>query len=72
MFADIPIDETDRSFWSESKGLEYINKLAFESDVQPIRVAIEGKYYAVSALAAVGMKLRCQDSFSNMVRPCRK
>lgn len=56
MFADTPIDETDRSFWSEDKGLEYINKLAFETDVQPIHVAIQGKYYATCALAAVSSR----------------
>lgn len=72
MFADIPIDETDRSFWSESNGLEYINKLAFESDIQPIQVAIQGKYYAVSALAAVGTQRSAKIIFSNVFRPCRR
>lgn len=57
MFGNTPIDETDRSFWSENQGLEYINKLAFETDIQPIQVAIQGKYYAVCALAAVRTRL---------------
>ncbi|KAM3551814.1 hypothetical protein ARSEF4850_007691 [Beauveria asiatica] len=64
MFADIPIDVTDRSFWSETKGIEYINKLAFETDIQPIQVAIQGKYYAVSALAAAMAQIEHQFSIT--------
>ncbi|KAM3482271.1 hypothetical protein MY8738_004110 [Beauveria namnaoensis] len=64
MFADIPIDVTDRSFWSETKGIEYINKLAFETDIPPIQVAIQGKYYAVSALAAAMAQIEHQFSIT--------
>ncbi|KAM3506660.1 hypothetical protein MY10362_002249 [Beauveria mimosiformis] len=64
MFADIPIDVTDRSFWSETKGIEYVNKLAFETDIQPIQVAIQGKYYAVSALAAAMAHIEHQFSIT--------
>ncbi|KAM3510919.1 hypothetical protein MY11210_005457 [Beauveria gryllotalpidicola] len=64
MFANIPIDVTDRSFWSETKGIEYINKLAFETDIQPIQVAIQGKYYAVSALAAAMAQIEHQFSIT--------
>lgn len=53
MFVDAQIMETDRSSWSEAKGLEYINNLAFEADIRPIQVALQGKYYAVCAFAAV-------------------
>lgn len=56
IFPDTPLDETDRSLWSEPKGLEYIDRLAFQSDIQPIRVALQGKYYAICALAAVGIQ----------------
>ncbi|KGQ07798.1 MutS protein 4 [Beauveria bassiana D1-5] len=64
MFAYIPIDVTDRSFWSETKGIEYINKLAFETDIPPIQVAIQGKYYAVSALAAAMAQIEHQFSIT--------
>ncbi|KAJ6781286.1 hypothetical protein PWT90_05045 [Aphanocladium album] len=64
MFADIPIDVTHRSLWSESNGLEYINKLAFETDIQPIQVAIQGKYYAVCAFAAAMAQIEHQFSIT--------
>lgn len=50
---DTPIDEVDRSLWSEAKGMASINKLAFEADIQPIQVALQGKYYAICSFAAV-------------------
>jgi DNA mismatch repair protein MSH4 len=46
------IESFDRSAWSEVAGLEYIADLAFEGDVEPIKVAVEGKFYATSSLAA--------------------
>ncbi|XWW93997.1 hypothetical protein V2A60_001936 [Cordyceps javanica] len=64
MFDGTPIDETDRAFWSENKGLEYINTLAFETDIQPIQVAIQGKFYAVSALAAAMAQIEHQFSIT--------
>lgn len=46
-------DAFDRSAWSETAGLDYVQTLAFPSDVEPVKVAIHGKYYAVSSFAAV-------------------
>lgn len=43
----------DRSAWSESDGLEYINNLAFKDDIEPLKVATQGKFYALSSFAAV-------------------
>lgn len=51
---DIPIDDSDRAAYSEAKGIANINKLAFETDIQPIQVALQGKYYAICSFAAVG------------------
>jgi DNA mismatch repair protein MSH4 len=45
----------DRSAWSETAGLEFIHDLAFESDIESIKVAIQGKFYATSSFAAVGI-----------------
>ncbi|EEU40048.1 uncharacterized protein NECHADRAFT_90667 [Fusarium vanettenii 77-13-4] len=42
----------DRSAWSESDGLEYINSLAFKDDIEPLKVATQGKFYALSSFAA--------------------
>ncbi|KAH7312576.1 muts domain V-domain-containing protein [Stachybotrys elegans] len=43
----------DRSAWSETAGLEYIQDHAFENDIESIKVAISGKFYATSSFAAV-------------------
>lgn len=43
----------DRSSWSETAGLEYIQKLALVNDIEPLKVALNGKFYAVSSLSAV-------------------
>ncbi|KAM6534151.1 MutS protein msh4 [Fusarium falciforme] len=42
----------DRSAWSESDGLECINNLAFKDDIEPLKVATQGKFYALSSFAA--------------------
>lgn len=47
------IDAMDRSAWSETAGMDYIRDLAFESDIEPIKVAIQGKYYATASFSAV-------------------
>jgi DNA mismatch repair protein MSH4 len=47
------IDSFDRSAWSETLGLEYLRNLAFENDVEPLKVATQGKYYAISSFSAV-------------------
>ena len=43
----------DRRYWSETVGLEYIQQLAFKEDVEAIRVAIGGNYFATCCFAAV-------------------
>ena len=53
LIPDAAIELFERSAWSEVDGLDYINKLAFESDSDPIKVAIQGKYYSVCSFAAV-------------------
>lgn len=57
MMTDSQVDEFDRSAWSESDGLDYISQLAFKSDIAPIRVAIQGKFYATTAFSAVRMRI---------------
>lgn len=49
------IDAFDRSAWSEIAGIDYIQNLAFENDVEPLKVAIHGKYYATSSFSAVSL-----------------
>jgi DNA mismatch repair protein MSH4 len=43
----------DRRYWSEAAGLEYIQQLAFGEDVEAIKVAIGGNYFATCCFAAV-------------------
>jgi DNA mismatch repair protein MSH4 len=56
--ADTHIDTLERSAWSETEGLEYIQNLAFKDDIEPLKVAMQGKFYAVSSFAAVSLWLR--------------
>ncbi|TWU72909.1 MutS protein msh4 [Metarhizium rileyi] len=52
LIPDADIQILDRSAWSETDGLGHIDNLAFKSDIDPMRVAIQGKYYCISCLAA--------------------
>ncbi len=45
----------DRSAWSETAGLDYIQTLAFESEVGSTTVSCQGKYYAISSFSAVSI-----------------
>lgn len=47
------LEPFDRSAWLEESGLEYIEKLAFEDDIEALKVATEGKYYAIASFGAV-------------------
>jgi DNA mismatch repair protein MSH4 len=45
----------DRKYWSEMAGLDFIQQLAFVEDVEAIKVAIDGNYFATCCLAAVSL-----------------
>lgn len=49
----IRITGLDRRYWAETAGLEYIQQLAFAEDVEAIKVAIGGNYFATCCIAAV-------------------
>ena len=53
----IRITPTDRRHWAEMTGMEYIQQLAFRQDLEALKVAIEGNYYAICCIAAVGSDL---------------
>ncbi|UKZ66454.1 uncharacterized protein TrAtP1_007628 [Trichoderma atroviride] len=42
----------ERSAWSESSGIEYMEGLALDGDIGPLKVATQGKYYAVCCFSA--------------------
>ncbi|KAG4277856.1 hypothetical protein FPRO04_07099 [Fusarium proliferatum] len=52
LIPEAQIDAMERSAWSETEGLEYIHNLAFKDDIEPLKVATKGKFYAISSLAA--------------------
>jgi len=43
----------DRRYYAEAKGWDYIRDLAFTEDVEAMKVALSGNFYAVCSLAAV-------------------
>lgn len=45
----------DRRYWAETVGLDYIQQLAFAEDVEAIKTAVSGNYYAVCCFAAVSI-----------------
>ena len=51
--SDLKIKIADRRYWAENPGVDYIQTLAFREDVEAIKVAIGGNYYATCCLAAV-------------------
>ena len=51
------INPIDRKYWAEMTGMEYIQQLAFKQDLQALKVAVEGNYYAICCFAAVGSNL---------------
>jgi DNA mismatch repair protein MSH4 len=52
---DILMMDIDRQYWSDSAGYEYVQQLAFPDDLEPLKVAIGGNYFAACCFAAVGV-----------------
>ncbi|KAK8929620.1 MutS 4 [Metarhizium anisopliae] len=67
LIPDADIEVLDRSAWSEADGLEYIENLAFKSDIDPMKVAVQGKYYCISSLAANLDKPKSKDSLFGLL-----
>ncbi|EFY96656.2 DNA mismatch repair protein [Metarhizium robertsii ARSEF 23] len=67
LIPDADIEVLDRSAWSEADGLEYIDNLAFKSDIDPMKVAVQGKYYCISSLAANLDKPKSKDSLFGLL-----
>lgn len=49
----ITMNQIDRRYWSERTGYEYINQLAFPSDLEALKLSLTGNYFAVCCFAAV-------------------
>jgi DNA mismatch repair protein MSH4 len=50
---DIHVIPLDRKYYAETAGLDYIQQLAFVEDVEAIKIAVGGNYFATCCLAAV-------------------
>jgi len=57
LVSDTQIDAMERSAWSETEGIEHIHNLAFKGDIEPLKVATQGKFYAISSFAAVSVSV---------------
>lgn len=65
----VQIVALDRRYWSETAGLEFIQALAFKDDVEAIKVAIEGNFYATCSFSAVGDAIELQEiELRNLIR----
>ncbi|MCJ1395492.1 MutS protein msh4 [Xylographa bjoerkii] len=49
---NLPITMLDRKYWGETNGAVYIQQLAFREDVEAIKVAIGGNFFATCCFAA--------------------
>lgn len=65
-FPQIRIETVEKAAWSEASGIEYIDRLAFERDVQRIKLVLEGRQLSVCSFAAV----RPQSSRCDLNRLC--
>ena len=54
---DTQIIGLDHKYWSETSGLDYIQRLAFAEDVEAIRASIGGNFFATCCVAAVCLRL---------------
>ncbi|KAI4089298.1 MAG: hypothetical protein LQ344_005516 [Seirophora lacunosa] len=61
---DYRLTVMDRKYWSETAGLEYIQRLAFKQDVEAIKVSVGGNFYATCCIAAVLKYIELVLSFS--------
>ncbi|KAI1128429.1 muts domain V [Nemania abortiva] len=60
------IEPLDRKYWSEYVGLDFIQTLAFQDDLEAIKVAIGGNFYATCSFAAAikYIELSCRVSIA--------
>ena len=52
--ADVTIKSAPRRIWDETTGVECIHQFAFEDEIEAVKVASHGSFFAICCLAAVG------------------
>lgn len=50
---DIALIEVNRKYWSEGSGHEHLQRLAFPSDLESLKVSAGGNFFAMCCFAAV-------------------
>jgi len=50
---DVGIVSLARRYYAEDSGLEYVDQLALREDVETIKLALTGNYFAICSFAAV-------------------
>ncbi|KEF51995.1 DNA mismatch repair protein MSH4 [Exophiala aquamarina CBS 119918] len=53
--ADIMMTNIHQKYWSESSGHDYVQQLAFPEDLESLKLAISGSYFAVMKYAELGL-----------------
>jgi DNA mismatch repair protein MSH4 len=56
---DIAMTALDRRYWSEATGFEYVQRLAFPTDLESLKVSLSGNYFATCCFASVGPLIFC-------------
>ena len=54
--SSININPISRSYWAETTGNEYMQRLAIKEDLEAMKVCLEGNYYAICCFSAVDLQ----------------
>ena len=52
---DVPVQCLQRKYWSETVGIDYIQTLAIKEDLEAVKLAIQGNFFATCAFAAASL-----------------
>ena len=50
---EILMTNIDRRYWADGPGHEYVGHLAFPDDLESLKMALDGNYYATCCFGAV-------------------
>lgn len=57
----IDMNAIDRRYWSESAGLNYVERLALPSDLEALKLSLTGNFFAICCFSAVRAMCACKD-----------
>ena len=67
---DTAVTMLDRRYWTEASGLEYIQQLAFDDDIESIKIAVDGNFFAICCFSAVRINAKISTVLSPYVTLC--